>query len=99
MYDLYEKYYIGVIPYPLPQGYIMMKEMRFYGSTTIGERGQIVLPAKLRKDFHIKKSDKFLVIGDPKSYRIALINAESMSTYLDVMSKQIDKMKSTIKKQ
>jgi hypothetical protein len=46
-----------------------------------------------------RASDKFLVIGDPKSYRIALINAESMSTYLDVMSKQIDKMKSTIKKQ
>jgi len=73
--------------------------MKFYGSTTIGERGQIVLPAKLRKDFHIKKSDKFLVIGDSKSHRIALINAESMNSYLNIMSKQIDKMKSTIKKQ
>lgn len=98
MYDLYEKHYIGGASYPSLQGNIMMKEMKFYGSTTVGERGQIVLPVKLRKDFHIKKSDQLLVIGDPKSSRIALINAESMNTYLDIMSKQIDKMKSTIKK-
>lgn len=76
----------------------MMKDMKFYGSTTVGERGQIVLPANLRKDFHIKKGDKLLVIGNADSYRIVLVNPESMSTYLDQMSQQIDKMKSTIKK-
>lgn len=76
----------------------MMKDMKFYGSTTVGERGQIVLPAKLRNDFNIKKGDKFLVIGNAESYRIVLVNPESMSTYLDVMSQQINKMKTTIKK-
>ena len=98
MYDLYEKYYIGDVPYQSLQGNTMMKDMKFYGSTTVGERGQIVLPAKLRKDFHIKKGDKLLVIGNAESYRISLVNAESMNTYLDFMSKQINKMKSTIKK-
>jgi AbrB family looped-hinge helix DNA binding protein len=76
----------------------MMKDMKFYGSSTVGERGQIVLPAKLRNDFSIKKGDKLLVIGNADSYRIVLVNPESMSTYLDQMSQQIDKMKSTIKK-
>ncbi|HWR63436.1 MAG TPA: AbrB/MazE/SpoVT family DNA-binding domain-containing protein [Candidatus Thermoplasmatota archaeon] len=76
----------------------MMKDMKFYGSATVGERGQIVLPANLRKDFHIKKGDKLLVIGNAESYHISLVNAESMNTYLDFMSKQINKMKSTIKK-
>lgn len=76
----------------------MMKDMKFYGSSTVGERGQIVLPAKLRNDFAIKKGDKLLVIGNADSYRIILVNPESMSTYLDKMSQQIDKMKSTIKK-
>ncbi len=33
----------------------IMKDMKFYGSTTVGERGQIVLPAKLRNDFHNKR--------------------------------------------
>ena len=74
----------------------MMKDMKFYGSTTVGERGQIVLPAKLRNDFAIKKGDKLLVIGKAESYRIVLVNPESMSTYLDLMSKQINTMKTTI---
>jgi AbrB family looped-hinge helix DNA binding protein len=77
----------------------MMKNMKFYGSTTVGERGQIVLPAKLRDDFAIKKGDILLVIGNAESYRISLVNPETMSTYLDQMSKQIDKMRTTIKKQ
>jgi AbrB family looped-hinge helix DNA binding protein len=98
MYDLYEKYYIGDVPYQSLQGNTMMKDMKFYGSATVGERGQIVLPANLRKDFHIKKGDKLLVIGNAESYHISLVNAESMNTYLDFISKQINKMKSTIKK-
>ena len=48
----------------------MMKAMKFYGSTTVGERGQIVLPAKLRNGFKIKKGDKLLVIGNAETYRI-----------------------------
>jgi len=76
----------------------MMKEMKFYGSTTVGERGQIVLPVKLRDDFTIKKGDKLLVIGNADEYRIVLVNPESMSKYLDLMSQQINNMKTTIKK-
>ncbi len=76
----------------------MMKDMKFYGSTTIGERGQIVLPAKLREDFHMKKGDMLVVVGNAESFRIGLVNPEAMSTFLDQMSKQIDTMKSKLKK-
>ena len=72
--------------------------MKFYGSTTVGERGQIVLPAKLRDDFKIQKADKLLVIGNAEAYRIILVNAETMSKHLDLMSERITKMKSTLKK-
>lgn len=37
---------------------------RFYGSVTVSERGQIVIPADARKDFNIKTGDKLLVFGD-----------------------------------
>jgi len=37
---------------------------RFYGSVTVSERGQIVVPAEARKDFNIKAGDKLLVFGD-----------------------------------
>jgi AbrB family looped-hinge helix DNA binding protein len=76
----------------------MMKDMKFYGSATVGERGQIVLPAKLREDFDIKKGDMLVVVGNAETYRIGLVNPEAMSTFLDEMSKQIDTMKSKISK-
>ena len=75
----------------------MKKEMKFYGSTTVGERGQIVLPAKLRKDFKINKGDKLLVIVDPHGSRITLVNPDTMSEFLDAMSENINQMKSKIK--
>lgn len=64
-----------------------MKGMKFYGSTTIGKRGQIVLPVNLRNDFKLKKKgDKLLVAGNPDFSRIALIKADTMDEYLDIMS-------------
>ena len=76
----------------------MMKDMKFYGSATVGERGQIVLPAKLREDFHIKKGDMLVVVGNAETYRIGLVNPGTMSSFLDEMSKQIDTMKAKIAK-
>ncbi len=37
---------------------------RFYGTVTVSERGQIVIPAKARRDFDIEVGDKLLVLGD-----------------------------------
>jgi AbrB family looped-hinge helix DNA binding protein len=75
-----------------------MKGMKFYGSTTMGERGQIVLPVKLRKDFNLKKGDKLVVAGNPELSRIVLINADTMDDYLDIMSEKINQMRIKIKK-
>ncbi|MBN1367430.1 MAG: AbrB/MazE/SpoVT family DNA-binding domain-containing protein [Dehalococcoidales bacterium] len=37
---------------------------KFYGSVTVSERGQVVIPADARKDFDIGTGDKLLVFGD-----------------------------------
>ncbi len=37
---------------------------KFYGSITVSERGQIVIPVAARKDFNINTGDKLLVFGD-----------------------------------
>ena len=80
------------------RGVIMNKKTIFYGSTTVGERGQIVLPVKLRKDFEIKKGDKLLVIVDPHGSRITLVNPDTMNKFLDMMTENINQIKSKIKK-
>jgi len=40
------------------------KRKKFYGSITVSERGQIVIPAEARKDFGIEVGEKLLVLGD-----------------------------------
>ena len=37
---------------------------KFYGSITVSERGQIVIPVEARRDFNIKTGDRLLVFGD-----------------------------------
>jgi len=36
---------------------------QFYGTTTLGEKGQVVIPIEARKAMGIKKGDKLLVFG------------------------------------
>ena len=37
--------------------------LKHYGSATVGERGQIVLPIEARKRFNVKPGDRFMVMG------------------------------------
>ncbi len=36
---------------------------KFYGSTTVGERGQVVIPAEARRDLNISQGTKLLVFS------------------------------------
>ncbi len=48
---------------------------KFYGSITVSERGQIVIPVEARKDFDIRTGDKLLVFGNfEKGLGIATID-------------------------
>ena len=41
----------------------MMLKRKFYGSTTMGERGQVVIPAEAREILNLEKGEKMLVFG------------------------------------
>lgn len=43
------------------------EDKKFYGSVTVSERGQIVIPVEARRDFKIKTGDRLLVFGDLES--------------------------------
>ncbi len=60
-------------------------KMKFYGSTTIGERGQLVLPAEVRKKYNINPGDKLVVFGAEGGgfEKIALMKAEYMTKMFD----------------
>ncbi len=48
------------------------KGKHFFGSVTVGERGQIVIPQKARKIFKVEAGDQMLVFGDEEQ-GIALV--------------------------
>jgi AbrB family looped-hinge helix DNA binding protein len=53
------------------------KGKRFYGSITVSDRGQIVIPAEARRDFDIQVGDKLLVLGDLKQ-GLAIVKASTL---------------------
>lgn len=53
-----------------------------FGLVKVGEKGQIVLPAKARKVFDINPGDNLLVLGDENS-GIAIIKEKSLLSLLD----------------
>jgi AbrB family looped-hinge helix DNA binding protein len=54
---------------------------KFYGSVTVGERGQIAIPAQARRDHGFEPGDKLLVLGSPDG--LALMSAERLMELLD----------------
>lgn len=52
-----------------------------FGMVTVGDKGQIVIPAKARKVFNINSGDQLLVLGDEEQ-GIAIIKEEQFLTQL-----------------
>lgn len=61
-----------------------MKGKHIFGLVTIGDKGQIVIPARARKVFHLQPGDQLMVLGD-ESHGLALINARLFMAAAEVM--------------
>ncbi len=59
----------------------MFQKMKYYGDTIIGEKGQVVIPAELRKQFGIETGDRFLVMGGTRmgAWGFILVKADVLS--------------------
>ena len=47
-----------------------------FGTVTVGEKGQIVIPAKARRTFHIQPGDALVMLGDINQ-GLALVRADA----------------------
>lgn len=67
-----------------PEGNLGMnvppKGKHIFGVVTVGEKGQIVIPAKARKLFHISAGDQLVILGD-ESQGLAVLKTEG---FLDI---------------
>ena len=64
------------------------KGKHLFGVVTVGDKGQIVIPKRARKIFHIQSGDRLVVLGD-EAQGIAMIKADDMLTLMNEMQQAL----------
>lgn len=67
-----------------------------YGSVTVGERGQLVVPAALRKSMDIKQGDQLMVFAHPEKKVISLISSKDLAGLLEKAEKILSKLENKV---
>lgn len=70
---------------------------KFYGATTVGERGQVVIPAEARRDFDIKPADKLVVLGSHNKGGLMITKAETLTQFLSKTIGAMTRFEETLK--
>ena len=70
---------------------------QFYGTATLGEKGQVVIPAEARESMDIRKGDKLLVFGMGYDM-IALTKLSKVEQFVSHLSRRLDTIREIIKK-
>ena len=69
---------------------------KIYGVATIGERGQVVIPAGVRKSLKVKPGDKLIVLFRPDRKLIGLMPEEDLSKFLKQASKFVSQLEKNV---
>lgn len=64
----------------------------FMGSVTVGERGQVVIPAEARERLEIKSGDKLLVFLHPAQWGVAFVRFDKMQEALAELGQVLAQM-------
>ena len=67
----------------------MTAKDKFYGSTTMGARGQLVIPAQARKDLDLKPGDQLVVMGKLGKV-LGLIRSDQMQSFVEAIMKNLE---------
>ncbi len=62
----------------------MSKHDKLYGIVTLGERGQVVIPAEARRDLHLRPGDQLVAIGK-FGKALGLIKVEELQELIKVI--------------
>jgi AbrB family looped-hinge helix DNA binding protein len=69
-------------------------EACFYGSVTVGERGQVVIPAEARNEMGIKPGDKLLIMKHPVYRGLMVAKLDALRGFLDEFAREVERMDS-----
>lgn len=77
-------------------GLQMNCEELFYGAATVGERGQVVIPAHARAQLGIKPGDKLLIMKHPFHNGLMMSKIEAMQGLLDDLKASLDQVQARV---
>ncbi|MFZ5376512.1 MAG: AbrB/MazE/SpoVT family DNA-binding domain-containing protein [Patescibacteria group bacterium] len=66
-----------------------LSKMTVFGTAPVSSRGQIVIPAKLRKAQNINAGDTLIFTGNPESGYFQVLNANSFKGFSDDLNNLI----------
>lgn len=70
---------------------------QFYGTATIGEKGQIVIPSEARKAMDLKKGEKLLVFGMGNEM-ITFTKLSKMERFVSHLTDHLNTIRAVLKK-
>jgi len=70
---------------------------KFFGSTTIGKKGQVVIPVETRNKMTWQEGDKILVFG-LKNGMVVLTKLDQVKRFATHLEKKMNEVKQYIKK-
>lgn len=68
----------------------MIGKLKFWGSATVGSKGQLVIPAEAREGLGIKEGDKLLIVSPANGESIVVVKP-------DVLEQRMQHMQTNIK--
>jgi len=69
----------------------------FFGTTTMSEKGQLVIPADARKAMGLKSGQKLLVFGMGKNM-LAIAKFDQLEKMADSLSERLEGIRAVLKK-
>lgn len=67
----------------------------FYGAVTVGERGQIVIPAGARMELGIQAGDKLLVMRHPVYKGLMICKIDELQSFLNEFAEFVKRMENS----
>ena len=64
----------------------------FYGAATVGERGQVVIPAEARNELGIKPGDKLLIMRHPLYKGLMMVKIDALRGFLDEFARGVERL-------
>lgn len=76
---------------------ISQEKRFFYGTTTVGEKGQVVIPAQARTVLKLKKGEKLLVFGMGEEM-IAFSKLSHVEAFAAHLTRRLGSIRTVLKK-